>query len=230
MGEGSGVFWKTGTAVAGTGAQKLPADSFVKAHAPGDRINIHACGFAKVGDLVDEGDLRGQKGIGGIFNQLGRFRICPDKRGPICEQSGVYLFHHLLCPGAVGSHDHPVRPEKITDGFALPEKFRVAHHIKGDFPGEISLNNLPHLFCRAHGNGRFINNHRVVFKIRGNLLCNLEDLTQIGRAVPEGRGAYGNKDDFGPGSVFINFFLDKESFFLQAAGDKRRQIFFIKRD
>ena len=51
--------------------QELAADAAVEADAAGDVLDIGADRLAQIGDLVDEGDLGREKGVGGVFDQLG---------------------------------------------------------------------------------------------------------------------------------------------------------------
>jgi hypothetical protein len=53
--------------------QELAADAAVEPDAAGDVLNIGAHRLAQIGDLVDEGDLGREKGVGGVFDQFGRF-------------------------------------------------------------------------------------------------------------------------------------------------------------
>ena len=61
-------------AEAGAGMQELAADPAVEADAAGDVLHIGADRLAQIGDLVDEGDLGREKGVGGVFDQLGAFQ------------------------------------------------------------------------------------------------------------------------------------------------------------
>ena len=65
------VLGKAGAAVAGTGVEELRADAVVEADAVRHLLHVGAGLLAQVGDLVDEGDLGGQEGVGGILDELG---------------------------------------------------------------------------------------------------------------------------------------------------------------
>ena len=64
------VLGKAGAAEAGAGMQELAADAAVQADAARHILHIAADLLAQARHLVDEGDLGGEKGIGGIFDQL----------------------------------------------------------------------------------------------------------------------------------------------------------------
>ena len=65
------VLGEAGAAVADPGAQEGGADPLVQAHAAGDLADVGADLLADVGDLVDEGDLGRQEGVGGELDHLG---------------------------------------------------------------------------------------------------------------------------------------------------------------
>ena len=67
------VLGKTGAAIAGAGMQEFAADAAVQADAARDILDVGADLLAEIGHLVDEGDLGGEKGVGGIFDQFGGF-------------------------------------------------------------------------------------------------------------------------------------------------------------
>ena len=51
--------------------QEFAADAVVEADAARHVLHVGADLLAQVGDLVDEGDLGGEEGVGGVFDQLG---------------------------------------------------------------------------------------------------------------------------------------------------------------
>ena len=65
------VLGEARAAKAGPGMQKLAADAAVEADAAGHVLDVGADRLAQIGDLVDEGDLGREKGVGGVFDQLG---------------------------------------------------------------------------------------------------------------------------------------------------------------
>ena len=65
------VLGKAGAAEAGAGMQEFRADAVVEPDAARDVLDVGADLLAEIGDLVDEGDLGGEEGVGGIFDQLG---------------------------------------------------------------------------------------------------------------------------------------------------------------
>ena len=72
LGERQRILGEAGAAIAGAGVEELDADAVVEADAARDVLHVGADLLAEVGDLVDEGDLHGEEGIGGILDQFGR--------------------------------------------------------------------------------------------------------------------------------------------------------------
>ena len=60
--------------------EELTADAVVHTHSAGDIVNVAADGVAKIGDLVDESDLSGQKCVRGVLYELGGFERRDDDR------------------------------------------------------------------------------------------------------------------------------------------------------
>ena len=66
------VLGEARAAIAGAGMEEFAADAAVEADALGDVLHIGADLLAQIGDLVDEGDLGREEGVGGVFDELGR--------------------------------------------------------------------------------------------------------------------------------------------------------------
>ena len=66
------VLREAGAAIARARMQELGADAVVEADAARDVLHVGADLLAEVRDLVDEGDLDGEEGVGGVFGQFGR--------------------------------------------------------------------------------------------------------------------------------------------------------------
>ena len=66
------VLGEAGAAIARPWMQELRADAAVEADAAGHILRRRRRPLAKIGDLVDEGDLHREKGVGRILGQLRR--------------------------------------------------------------------------------------------------------------------------------------------------------------
>ena len=86
----------------GTGVQKFAADAVVEPHAARHLLHVGADRFAQVGDLVDEGDLGGEEGIGGVFDQLGGAPADIDDRRRVQIERPVDFRQHVAGARIVG--------------------------------------------------------------------------------------------------------------------------------
>ena len=116
--------------------------------------------LAQVRDLVDEGDLGGQEGVGGVFDQLGGAPRGEQQRRLVEVERAVELGHHVAGAGVLGADDDAVRPLEIGDGRALAQEFRVRDD------GEVAIRpGLAHdaldLVAGADRHGRLGDDHRV---------------------------------------------------------------------
>src|SRR5699024_3316837 len=68
--EGADVLGQAASAEADAGAEELRADAVVHADRAGHVGDVRTGDLAHLGDGVDEGDLRGQEGVGGDLHQL----------------------------------------------------------------------------------------------------------------------------------------------------------------
>lgn len=104
----------------------------VLAHGGGDLKGVGPHLFAEVRDLVDKGDLRGKEGVGGVFDHLCRLRRSDDHRLIGAGEHLVKLPQQLLRPLAGNAQHDAVGVVEIAHRAALPQKFGVGGHIKGD--------------------------------------------------------------------------------------------------
>jgi len=202
--QGFGILGEAGAAVAGTGMEEFGANPAVHAHGFCDGLNVGADGLADVGDLVDEGDLGGQEGVAGIFDQFGSFDVGKDE-GCFDEIEGaVDLFHNLTGAVGLGADDDPVGAHKVADGAAFPEKFGVGDDVKGDFLGLVGRDDLPDAGAGADGDGGFVDDDFVVVDEGRDLPGHCFHMLQVGGAVLLGRCADGDKNHLGA----VEFFGD----------------------
>ncbi len=119
---GGGVLGEAGSAPAGAGFEEAAADAGVIAHAQHDVVDVGADLFAEVGHLVDEGQLGGQEGVGGVLDEFGRDGVADDDGG---GEFGVEARH--LDGGVVvgAADDDPVGVQEVMDRGAFAEELGV---------------------------------------------------------------------------------------------------------
>ena len=180
--QGQRILGKARAAVAGPRVQKLVADAVVEPDAARHVLHVGPGLLAQIGDLVDEGDLRRQKGVGGVF---GQFRGAPpDKmqRRLVEAQGAVDFGHHFARARVVGADHHPVGTLKVLDRRALAQKLGVGDH--GEIGVRPDLANDPlDLVAGADRHRRFIDDDREAVQRRGDGLGGGENIGEIGVAV-----------------------------------------------
>ena len=120
--QGGDVLRKTGAPISDPGAQERRSDPLVEAHPAGDLADVGADLLADVGDLVDEGDLRRQEGVGGELDHLGAGHIGAHERR---FQGRVERRHCVARPATVVADDDAVGVQEVLDGRALLEELRA---------------------------------------------------------------------------------------------------------
>ncbi len=106
------------------GLQELRADAIVQAHAARDLDHVGAGLLADVGDLVDEGDLGRQEGVGGKLDHLGAGDVGTHQRR---SEGRIELDDRIARPVAVVADDDAVGVQEVLDGGALLEELGAGH-------------------------------------------------------------------------------------------------------
>src|ERR1700730_10194130 len=176
------VLGEARAAKARPGMEKLAADAAVEPDAAGDVLDIAAQGLAQIGDLVDEGDLGGEKGVGRVFDQLGGLDAGEHDRRLNQIERPIELAQHRPRPLAVGADHHPVGAHEIGDRRALAQKLRIGSDIKAvGRPG--AAQDLGDLAAGADRHGRFGHHHRIARQRPADRLGGGIDIGQIGMPV-----------------------------------------------
>ncbi|GJD94934.1 hypothetical protein OCOJLMKI_2141 [Methylobacterium iners] len=178
--------------------QELRADAVVEPDAAGDLLHVGADLLAEVGDLVDEGDLGGQEGVGRVLGELGRAPARHQDRRLVEVERTVDLAHHLRLAGALGTDDDAIGPLEVGDRRALAQELGVRHH------GDLGLG--PHLaddaldlVAGADRHGRLGDHHRVAGERLPDLAGRGVDVGEVGKAVAAA-GRRADRDEHGVGA------------------------------
>ena len=131
------VLPETGATPAHPRVQELPTDARVQPHGGRDFRNIGADAFTDAGDLIDEADLGGQEGVGGVLDRLRGRDIGENKRlslGPVLSLGKIAFQDRAIGIGDGGQGDLVVPAEhdavgmkEVLDGVAFPQELRVGH-------------------------------------------------------------------------------------------------------
>ena len=154
------VLGEAGAAVADPGAQEGGADPLVEAHPAGDLADVGADLLADVGDLVDEGDLGRQEGVGGELDHLGAGDVGVEDLAAERLVERRDRGSGLLVAGVGADHD-PVGVHEVRDRGALLEELGA-----GDVgqPGQVAADRLA-----GPGRDRALHDQHVVAVV-GQLL------------------------------------------------------------
>ena len=163
----------------------------------GDLLDIGADGVAQIGNLVDEADLDGKKGVGGVFDQFGRAPVGHHHRRLVEIKRAIEFAQGRDRALGMGADDDAVGALEIADGRALAQEFRIGGDVEIGFgigPGNDRLD----LVASADRHGRFGDDDRVAVDEAGDLLGRGIDIGEISVAVAAPRRrADGDEDDIG---------------------------------
>src|SRR5512139_243987 len=125
--QSNSIFGKARTAVAWASVKKFGSNPVVKPYPARDFLHVSANFLCKIGDLIDERDLRGEKRVGGVFDQFGRATAGKQDRRTVEIKRLVQLAHYLSGSRIRAADHDPIGMLEILDGGALAEEFGVGH-------------------------------------------------------------------------------------------------------
>lgn len=209
--EGGDVFRKAGAAIADTGTQKLGADTTVQTHAASDLFHVGAGGFTEIGDCVDEGDLQGKEGIGGMLDDLCTFGGGKQQRRGLGEIAGAWNRVRtpvVLATGerrvdcvedsggavAVGTNDDAIGMEEVGDGSAFAEELRIGDDVEQMACDAIAFHGAADPLVGIDRDRALFDDDLVAGKRPCDLAGDRFNVGEVGIAVLALRSANGNKD------------------------------------
>ena len=219
--QGADVLGQAGTAEAQARVEKVAADARVEANTLGHGGDVYIEFLAEVRHQVDEGDLRGEKGVGRLLDQFGRRHARDDDRA--VEAGLVEVEEQRPGPLAVRADDDPVRMQKVADGGTLPQKLRIAGDVKLPFPSGQPADRPVDPVCRAGGNGALLHDQLVAIQHRRDGAGDFLDLGQVGVPIASGRGSHADEDHVGCAHGILGFRGEAEAVGLQVGGQQLLQ-------
>src|SRR5690606_29818802 len=189
--QGPGDLGEAAAAPAGAGLQELVADALVVAHAAGDVLDAGPDRHAHRRGGVDEADLRGQEGVGGVLDGLGRGGVGDDDRRGDADVERRHPHGGRL---VVAADDDAVGVEEVVDRRALPEELGVGDD--GDVvPPQHPLDDPG----RADRHRRLVDDHRLARQVGADLAGGRLDVGQVGRPVLGLGGRHAQVGELGGG-------------------------------
>ena len=209
--------------------QEFRADPPVEPDTARDLVNVGADLLAQVRNLVDEGDLGRQEGVGGILDQFGCFPAREKDRGLDQVQGPVQFAHHVARARAAGADHDPVRPHEIVDCRAFAQELRVGRHIEVRVGIGLADNRLD-LPPGAHRHRRLGDDDGVSADRPGDFAGSGMDVAQIGVAVAAARRrADGDKHRVRTGHCLFQAGRETQAARLDIAGDQVFEAGFVYR-
>ena len=177
--------------------QELVADAPVGADGGRHLLHIGAGRLAQIGNLVDEADLHGEEGVGGIFGELGGFPAHEHHRRVAQSERLVQPLHEVLRPLVVAADQHAVRMHEVVDGRAFAQEFRIGADREIGV-GTKRLETPFDLPAGADRHRRFGADDGEAFEMGSKLLDRLKHEAEIGVSVTAAhRRADGEKHEIG---------------------------------
>lgn len=214
--EGGDIFREATAAVAESGFQEAGADAGVAAEALTDLFDIGIDGFADIGDGVDERDLEGEEGVGGVLDKFGALGGGFDERdgggGGMGAGDGVLpavvgaggegkidLAEEVAGALGVGADDDAIGIEEVGDGGAFAKELGVGDDLELVFSAAVEQDDATDPFVGVHGNGAFFDDDFEAVESAGDLAGDGLDVGEIGFSGGGGGSADGDEDGGGGG-------------------------------
>ena len=162
--------------------QELVADAAVLADGGGDLLHVGAEHLAQIRHLVDEADLQGEEGVGGIFCELGGLAADEHHRRVAQRERLVQARHQLARALIVDADENAVGMHEVLDRRAFAQELRIGAH------GELGVgpdraHAILDLAAGAHRHRRFGDDDGEAVEVRRQLLDRGVDVGQIRIAI-----------------------------------------------
>src|SRR5215510_12682199 len=176
--QGNRILRKAGSAVARPGMQEFRSDPVVESDAARNFLHVGPHFLGKIGNFVDKSDLRGQKRVGSVLDQLGCTAAGEQNRRTVEIERPVELVHKLARARIGGADDDTVGKLEIADSSAFAEELWVGHDgIVG--VGASFADDALNLIARAYGNCRLCYDDGESVEGARDLARSVIDETQI---------------------------------------------------
>ena len=176
-----------------------------------DLIHVGADGFADRSDGVDEGNLHGEKCVGGVLDQFRALGAGDDDGSGNGSAVGLRNGVGALVVAAVGERcvdfaqnvgaalavaadDDAVGKQKVGDGGAFAQKFRIGGDVERFGIGAVAQNDLANPLAGVDRDRALLDDDFVVVDAAGDFAGHGLDVGQVGLAAIGGRRADGDED------------------------------------
>ena len=213
--------------------EEFRADPAVHANPARHVLHVGADLFAQVRHFVDEGDLRREEGVGGVFDQLARPAVDDQQRRFVEEERTVDLGHHFAAEIVLRPDHDPVGALEVADGCAFAQEFGIGNdgHLQSALRhgGAVRKDALD-LVARADRHGRLGHHDGVVGQRVTDFARDCVDVGEVRMAVAPAAGrAHCNEDGGSALDAFSKIGGEREAARLHIAFDQRIQPGFVDR-
>ncbi len=176
------IFREAGPAIARTRMQELLADTAIQTDATRNVMHICTNFFTQIGNLIDEGDLGCQEGVGGIFDHFRCFTRGENNRRFNQIQRTIKIGHDFARPLVTCTDDNAVRAHEIANRRAFTQEFRIGNHGKIGIRA-LFTDNTFHFTSGPDRHRRFGNDHGKAVHCLGDFFGRGINIAQIGMAI-----------------------------------------------
>ena len=237
------VLREAGATIAEAGAEELGSDAGVGADAGGDVFDVGVDGFGQVGDGVDEGDLEGEEGVGGVLDDLGALRGGDDEAGRIGSGADAWEGACLavIATGGqgridvaedgggffvVGAYDDTVGVEEVLDSGAFAKELGVGDDIEAGLLDAVAEHAAGDPLIGVDGDSALFDKDLVAGDGAGDFADNSFDVGEVSGSRGALRGSDGDEDGLGgfDGGCQIGGEFDAA---VEVLGEELGEVFFV---
>ena len=193
------VLWKTTSAVAKAGIQKLISNAAVGAHALAHIVNVGAVALAQIRDLIDETNFARKHCVAGVLHHFRTANIHNKNRIALAHKRLVQLAQYFAGVLAFHAAHHAVGLHEVANRVAFFQKLGIVGNMKRNLGA--GANGVAHLMTGAHRHGALDHDHFAIgggadlFKLFGNVLGHGQHILQVGASVLAAGRAHANEND-----------------------------------
>ena len=176
----------------------MGTDPAIESHAMCHVADLGAGELADPADGVDEGNLHGQEGVGGMLGELGAgnahfqvgaFRTVDDRLIDFPQEAGG--------PGGIDPDHDPVRIEGVLDGGSFPQEFGIGCDVEGNVGFQVFVEGPLELVVGIDDDRAFFHQQAISRHVAGDFPAHPFDVGHVGLPPVSGGRADGDEDDFG---------------------------------
>ena len=194
------ILGEAGAAIAQPRIEELIANAPVKAHALRHLLHIGAQLLANQRNLVDEADLRREKGVAGILDHFGGAQVGHHN----ARAQGQMQLRHLLGGVMVAAaNHHAVGVEEIVNRRTFTRELGAGDHCELNRLGLAVLDDVGHPVARAHGHCALVDDDEGAVHGLGHAFGGHAHILEVSLAIDTAGRAHADEDEVGVGQCLV---------------------------